>query len=62
MYFDMSTKEIPNDQSIVIDTGCGGGLGIKYLVGRYKKFRGLDTNLTFLGQINYRVKTTKQSF
>ncbi|NOT51416.1 MAG: class I SAM-dependent methyltransferase [Chitinophagaceae bacterium] len=42
MYFDIVTKEMLNDQSTVIDIGCGSGRWIKYLDGRYKKVIGLD--------------------
>src|SRR5215471_15123951 len=42
MYFDIVTKEMLNDQSTVIDIGCGSGRWIKYLEGRYKKIVGLD--------------------
>lgn len=42
MYFDIVTNEMLNDQSTVIDIGCGSGRWIKYLEGRYKKMVGLD--------------------
>jgi SAM-dependent methyltransferase len=42
MYFDIVTPEMLNDQSTVIDIGCGSGRWIKYLEGRYKKIVGLD--------------------
>jgi SAM-dependent methyltransferase len=42
MYFDIVTPEMLNDQSTVIDIGCGSGRWIKYLDGRYKKIVGLD--------------------
>jgi SAM-dependent methyltransferase len=42
MYFDITTEEMLNDQSTVIDIGCGSGRFIKYLDGRYKKIVGLD--------------------
>jgi SAM-dependent methyltransferase len=42
MYFDIVTSEMLNDQSNVIDIGCGSGRWIKYLEGRYKKMIGLD--------------------
>ena len=42
MYFDIVTKEMLNEQSTVIDVGCGSGRWIKYLEGRYKKIVGLD--------------------
>jgi len=42
MYFDIVTNEMLNDQSTVIDIGCGSGRWIKYLQGRYKKIVGLD--------------------
>src|SRR5688572_13232787 len=42
MYFDIVTPGMLNDQSIVIDIGCGSGRWIKYLDGRYKKIVGLD--------------------
>lgn len=42
MYFDIVTKEMLNDQSTVIDIGCGSGRWIKYLDGRYKKIVGMD--------------------
>jgi SAM-dependent methyltransferase len=42
MYFDIVSAEMLNDQSTVIDIGCGSGRWIKYLHGRYKKIVGLD--------------------
>jgi len=42
MYFDIVTPEMLNDQSTVIDIGCGSGRWIKYLEGRYKKMVGMD--------------------
>ncbi len=42
MYFDIVTPEMLNEQSTVIDIGCGSGRWIKYLNGRYKKMIGLD--------------------
>lgn len=42
MYFDIVTDAMLNDQSLVIDIGCGSGRFIKYLDGRYKKMVGLD--------------------
>ncbi len=42
MYFDIVTKEMLNEQSTVIDLGCGSGRWIKYLEGRFKKMVGLD--------------------
>lgn len=42
MYFDIVTKEMLNDQTTVIDIGCGSGRWIKYLEGRYKKIVGMD--------------------
>jgi SAM-dependent methyltransferase len=42
MYFDIVTNEMLNDQSTVIDIGCGSGRWIKYLDGRFKKMVGLD--------------------
>lgn len=42
MYFDIVTDKMLNDQSTVIDLGCGSGRWIKYLEGRYKKIVGLD--------------------
>ncbi len=42
MYFDIVTPEMLNDESTVIDIGCGSGRWIKYLDGRYKKIVGLD--------------------
>jgi SAM-dependent methyltransferase len=42
MYFDIVTHAMLNDQSTVIDIGCGSGRWIKYLGGRYKKIVGLD--------------------
>jgi SAM-dependent methyltransferase len=42
MYFDIVTDEMLNDQSSVIDIGCGSGRFIKYLDGRYKKIVGMD--------------------
>jgi SAM-dependent methyltransferase len=42
MYFDIVTREMLNDQSTVIDIGCGSGRWIKYLDGRFKKMVGLD--------------------
>jgi ubiquinone/menaquinone biosynthesis C-methylase UbiE len=42
IYFDIVTREMLNDQSTVIDIGCGSGRWIKYLDGRFKKMVGLD--------------------
>jgi SAM-dependent methyltransferase len=42
MYFDIVTPSMLNEQSTVIDIGCGSGRWIKYLDGRYKKIVGLD--------------------
>ncbi len=42
MYFDIVTDAMLNDQSSVIDIGCGSGRFIKYLDGRYKKIVGMD--------------------
>ena len=42
MYFDIVTPEMLNENSTVIDIGCGSGRWIKYLEGRYKKMVGLD--------------------
>ena len=42
MYFDIVTKEMLNENSTVIDIGCGSGRWIKYLDGRYRKMVGLD--------------------
>src|SRR6187402_117108 len=42
MYFDIVTPEMLNEQSVVIDIGCGSGRWIKYLDGRYRKIVGLD--------------------
>src|SRR5262245_23235675 len=42
MYFDIVTNEMLNENSTVIDIGCGSGRWIKYLEGRYKKMVGLD--------------------
>jgi SAM-dependent methyltransferase len=48
MYFDIVTFEMLNDQSTVIDIGCGSGRWIKYLAGRYKKIVGLDPSKAIL--------------
>ena len=42
MYFDIVTNEMLNNQSTVIDIGCGSGRWIKYLKGRFKKMVGMD--------------------
>jgi SAM-dependent methyltransferase len=42
IYFDIVTEDMLNDQSTVIDIGCGSGRFIKYLEGRFKKMVGID--------------------
>jgi ubiquinone/menaquinone biosynthesis C-methylase UbiE len=42
MYFDIVDKDMLNEQSTVIDIGCGSGRFIRYLGNRYKKIIGLD--------------------
>ncbi len=42
IYFDIVTQEMLNQDSVVIDIGCGSGRWIKYLDGRFKKMVGLD--------------------
>ena len=42
IYFDIVSNDMLNDQSTVIDIGCGSGRFIKYLGNRYKKIIGLD--------------------
>ena len=42
IYFDIVSDDMLNDQSTVIDIGCGSGRFIKYLGNRYKKIIGLD--------------------
>src|SRR5712671_3844475 len=42
MYFDIVSNDMLNEQSTVIDIGCGSGRFIKYLGNRYKRIIGLD--------------------
>lgn len=42
MYFDIVTPEMLNENSKVIDIGCGSGRFIKYLQGRYGSMAGVD--------------------
>lgn len=48
MYFDIVTEEMLNDQTTVIDIGCGSGRFIKYLEGRYKSLVGMDPSQAIL--------------
>lgn len=41
-YFDIVTPSMLNENSHVIDIGCGSGRFIKYLKGRYHKITGID--------------------
>ncbi len=42
MYFDIVDNNMLNEQSTVIDIGCGSGRFIRYLGNRFKKMVGLD--------------------
>lgn len=42
LYFDIVNNEMLNENSTVIDIGCGSGRFIKYLGGRFKKMVGID--------------------
>lgn len=42
MYFDIVTSEMLNENSKVVDIGCGSGRFIKYLRGRYAYMAGVD--------------------
>ena len=59
MYFDIVTDKILNDQSEVIDIGCGSGRFIKYLDGRYKKIVGMDPSQAIFAADNFVGKNEK---
>lgn len=47
-YFDIVTSEMLNDNSLVIDIGCGSGRFIKYLKDKCKKIIGVDPSKAIL--------------
>ena len=59
MYFDIVTDRMLNDQSVVIDIGCGSGRFIKYLEGRYNKIVGMDPSQAIFAADNLIGKNDK---